>query len=360
MGSCWKPAEFLRISRIETRPHRFITFVFLLRAAAVAAAVAVASTTFSDGVAGAGERAATGGPALPKSAKPSVPAGRDPGGIAVALIDTGVNYTLPEIASRLARDGEGQIIGYDFQDEDARPFDAKPRKKPSLNGSRPGTPEPRGAQNARRRPLRHGTTVASILLQEAKGLRLIPLRYKAGDPTAFSRIVHFISQTPARIVSMSLGGAKRDDWQPFAKAARHFKDLLFIVSAGNDGMDIDLAPIYPAAFRLPNFIVVASSDASGRYPRESNWGRRSVDISTPGEQLQALDFEGARVRVSGSSFAVPRIAALAARILAGEPRLTVTGLKQRILSLAVDNPGERQPRSHYGWIPNPTRSYRSP
>jgi hypothetical protein len=39
--------------------------------------------------------------------KPPLPPGRDPGGQAVALISTGIDYTRLDIAARLARDGEG-------------------------------------------------------------------------------------------------------------------------------------------------------------------------------------------------------------------------------------------------------------
>src|SRR5262245_39161047 len=54
--------------------------------------------------------------------KPPLPAGRDPGGVAIAFIGTGIDYTLPLIAQRLARDGEGELIGWDVVDNDNRPF----------------------------------------------------------------------------------------------------------------------------------------------------------------------------------------------------------------------------------------------
>ena len=42
---------------------------------------------------------------------PPVPPGEDPGGVTVAHIDSGVNYLLPGIAVRLARDPEGTALG---------------------------------------------------------------------------------------------------------------------------------------------------------------------------------------------------------------------------------------------------------
>jgi len=49
-------------------------------------------------------------------------------------------------------------------------------------------------------------------------------------------------------------------------------DMLFIVSAGDDGLDIDAEPLYPAAFGLPNMIVVTSSDDFGRLAEGANRG----------------------------------------------------------------------------------------
>ena len=51
--------------------------------------------------------------------KPRVPPGVDPGGVAVAIIGSGINYTRSrDRGKRLARDGEGEIIGWDFVDND--------------------------------------------------------------------------------------------------------------------------------------------------------------------------------------------------------------------------------------------------
>lgn len=268
------------------------------------------------------------------SHEPPLPAGADPGGVAVALIDTGVNYTLPQIAPRLARDASGDLIGFDFQDGDRRPFDLQPGHDPE-------------------RGRRHGTIVASILLREAPQARLVPFRFKADGFDSFARIVEQVAHGPARIVSMSLGGYKREDWESFRATASAYPEILFVVSAGNDGRDIDAEPVYPASFDLPNLLVVTSSDAFGRLPPESNWGTRGVDVSTPGEHIEALDHRGARVRASGSSYAAPRIAALAARLQAKHPDWDTQALKSAILGLAAPSPGERTPRTKHGWIANP-------
>lgn len=153
---------------------------------------------------------------------------------------------------------------------------------------------------------------------------------------------------------MPLGSRKAGDWETFEKAANAHPDLLLIVSAGNDGRDIDKTKLWPAALDLPNLIVVTSSDAFGRLAAGSNWGRASVDIMLPAENVPVIDFRGAKGRASGSSYAVPRLAAMAARILADKPTLSGNELKTRIFSRAVRSPYEDDVVA-VGWIPDPLR-----
>ncbi|RMF01860.1 MAG: hypothetical protein D6773_09515 [Alphaproteobacteria bacterium] len=268
------------------------------------------------------------------SGEPPLPPGQDPGGVALALIDSGINYTLPHIAKRLARDPQGRLLGFDFADGDRLPYDVVPGRKAAV-------------------AIHHGTAVASIVIAEAPRVRLIPYRFHPKRYEAFAQIVEHIARGPARIAAMPLGGYRKGDWEAFRRAAEAHPEILFIFSAGNDGRDIDREPVYPASFGIPNAIVVTSSDAFGRIAPGSNWGRRSVDISTPGEQIPTRDHLGAFKTASGSSFAVPRIAALAARLKAAHPDWKPQRLKSEILKLAVPSPGERQPRTAHGWLPNP-------
>ncbi len=273
-------------------------------------------------------------PALAGVNEPEMPSGKDPGGVAVAIIDSGVNYTLKEISPRLARDPQGNLIGYDFHDDDNCPFDVVPGQKPDAGRH-------------------HGTRVAAIFLREAPKARLAPYRYRAHSFETFAPIVETIAKGPARIVIMSLGGYQKADWVHFAKAAKAHPEILFIISAGNDGWNVDEKPIYPSGYKLSNALVVASTDNFGRLPVASNWGPGTVDISTPGEQLESIDHLGAKTFVSGSSFAVPRIAALAARFQSANPTWSAKQVKRAVLDLAGPSPGDRTRRTRYGWIANP-------
>jgi subtilisin family serine protease len=265
---------------------------------------------------------------------PPVPAGTDPGGVTVAQIDSGVNYLLPEIAARLARDDEGHPLGADLWDQDGRPFDGDVRGSPFF-------------------PIRHGTPVASVLIREAPQVRLVPIRYPRPDMTRMAEAVRLAASAGAGIVAMPMGSRRPEDWTSFADAAAAHPDMLFIVSAGNDGRDIDATPLYPASLPLDNMIVVTSSDDFGRLAPGSNWGAQSVDLMVPAEQLDVVDYRGARGKASGSSFAVPRVAALAARLKSEHPDWTAADLKKALFARAVA-PLERGPSPvAAGWIPNP-------
>jgi hypothetical protein len=267
---------------------------------------------------------------------PPVPAGRDPGGVAIALFDSGLNYTLPTFSDRLARDREGALLGYDFWDMDARPFDSHPAASPFF-------------------PARHGTAVASVLLNEAPATaRLLPYRYPRPDMTRMADMVEAAGTAGARIVAMPMGSNQARDWSGFAAAARAHPEILFVVSAGNNGRDIDDRPLYPAALPLDNLLVVTSADGAGRLAPGSNWGPESVDLLVPAEDLAVVDFLGAPTRGSGSSFAVPRVAALAARLLSAHPRWRAPELKAAILARAAPWNGPGPSPIRHGWIADPT------
>jgi hypothetical protein len=271
---------------------------------------------------------------------PPVPAGRDPGGVTVALFDSGLNYTLPTFSGRLARGRDGKAWGYDYWELDKRPFDNNPVGSAFF-------------------PVRHGTAVASVLIDEAPRVRLLPLRYPRPDMTRMADMVHGALKTGARIVAMPMGSANRDDWTEFARAVRNLSDhpyqSLFVVSAGNNGRNIDEEPIYPAALDFDNLLVVTSCDDLGRLAPGSNWGRLSVDLMVPAEELPIVDFTGAPARGSGSSFAVSRVAALAARLLAANPGWRALELKAAILARAEPPPGDGHSPVRHGWIADPAQ-----
>ena len=239
---------------------------------------------------------AFGPTALAQTRKPPLPPGRDPGGVAIALLTTGIDYTLPQIAQRLARDGEGELIGFDLVDNDNRPFGGD------------------------------ATTLATNLLDSTIGARLVPVRVDPRNPASLARAVAFIAQTPARIVAVPMWGLRKDDWQLFRQAAERFPQLLLVVAAGDDGKDLDKEPVYPAAFALPNVLVVAAARADSNTLRSvqisptANWGANTVDA----------------VALAGDSVVATAVAAkAAAAMLPKSSGLNGAELKLRLIQTSV-------------------------
>lgn len=261
------------------------------------------------------------------------PGGSDPSGVRVALVDSGLAYDLAMFRDRLARDENGTPLGYDFWDLDPWPYDADMARGPFL-------------------PFRHGTTVASVLAREAPDAAIIPFRYPRPDMARMAGVVDRAADAGARILALPLGSKQRDDWISFEQALQSH-DILAIISAGNNGIDIDQNPIYPAALDLPQILTVTSSEVSGQLADRSNWGAVSVDLMLPAENIEVTDFRGDVGVGSGSSYAVPRLAALAARILAAEPDLSATELKARLIARATPAPSTGEAITRHGWIKDP-------
>lgn len=227
--------------------------------------------------------------ALAQPGDPKPPPGRDPGGVAVAFVGPGVDYARAEIAGRLARDGEGDLIGWDTVDDDALPF------------------EPAMAAAAPSRQAVNGTALASLLLSEAGGARLIPLRAAVAEPASLAKAIAFVARTPGRIV-LVMGADGAPDPALLAQAAGRFPQLLFIVPT--DGASAAREQPEPG-----NLLRVSAAP-----PQQSPAGGVVV------EGNEVVDNTDAAV-------AAVRVAALAARLLAVEPALGSTQLKQRIVSL---------------------------
>jgi len=263
---------------------------------------------------------------------PEIPTAKNKIGIRVATVDSGVNYLLPEIAENLARNSKGKIIGYDFWDLDGLPFDSNPARSVFF-------------------PQRHGTQTASLLLKEAPNISLVPYRYPRPDMERMADLIQHSRKNKVRIVAMPLGSFDKDEWLPFYKSAKANPEILFIVSSGNNGIDIDQKSVYPAAFKLGNMLVVSAADDIPRPASRTNWGASSTDILVPAERQNSTDFDGRAKQVSGTSYAVARIAALAARLAQQQINWTGNQLKKAILKMA--DPSLARQFTRFGLLGDP-------
>lgn len=108
---------------------------------------------------------------------------------------------------------------------------------------------------------------------------------------------------------------------------RNHLGCVVIVASHNDGSSLR----YPAT--LPNVIAVGSIDNHGTRASDSNYGT-GLDVVAPGVNIYTttLAYDGYYTTVSGTSFAAPHVAGLAALILSVRPDLTQEQVRYAIES----------------------------
>jgi subtilisin family serine protease len=84
-------------------------------------------------------------------------------------------------------------------------------------------------------------------------------------------------------INASWGGPDDDPVLRDAIDAAGKAGIVFCAAAGNDGVDTDITPYYPASYDLPNIISVGAHDDYGQtLLNYSNYGHTSVDLFAPG------------------------------------------------------------------------------
>lgn len=318
--------RFARVLRDGRRPRTGVALAAIL----VLAVMGASAPTADAGAPGSGP-------------EPKVPPSRDPGGVPVAMIGPGIDYRAPEIYQRLARDGEGDLIGWDFIDNDLKPFAPDPECPVQMCST--------ASSRWRENPVR-------LLLGEAGGSKLIVLRTKDGDRGTLAAAIAFAARSPARIVPTLARGAVASgepagpDWRLMIEAARRFSNLLFIVPAYGPAINVAGFDSLP----LGNLLIVTPVTPAGTVAVEHAGNPRpdadlavSVDTTSGTSASASLEDHANR--------AVARVAAVAARLSAVDPIADALTMKQRILALAQPLPEASKGLARAGWLADPRRHF---
>ncbi|MDR2590312.1 MAG: S8 family serine peptidase [Oscillospiraceae bacterium] len=190
----------------------------------------------------------------------------------------------------------------------------------------------------------HGTHVAGIV--GAKGnngigitginwdVSLAWLGVHAGgnliSTSAAIEAVNYAQNHSIPITNNSYGGPAYSEI--FEQAIQNY-DGLFVVAAGNNSSNNDWFPMYPANYNSDNVISVASSNEFNiDLSSFSNFGVNTVHTVAPGSSIISTYLNGSYTSLSGTSMASPYVAGIAALVIAANPTLNTSDIKDAIIA----------------------------
>ena len=107
--------------------------------------------------------------------------------------------------------------------------------------------------------------------------------------------------------------------------------ILFVAAAGNDRINNDRRPFYPASYNLPNVISVAAIDEFGKLASFSNYGGRTVHLGAPGVGIGSTTMNNGYAYWSGTSMATPHVTGPAALYAAAYPSANAAQIRKALL-----------------------------
>jgi subtilisin family serine protease len=267
--------------------------------------------------------------------------------VVVAIIDTGVDFTHPDLAEHIwvnyseipgdgiDNDNNGyvdDIFGWDFYNNDASVSHFKYDAVKKIN-------VPLFEDNDN-----HGTHIAGIIGAVANNgigiagiasninIKLMILKINGGPEGTGSisdaiLAIKYATKMGARICNISWG---TNQYSAALKEAISESDMLFVAAAGNSGKNNDSRPVYPASFKLDNLISVTFVDANGKLTRLSNYGKGSVEIAAPGTDILST-VVGSYNTLSGSSMAAPQVSGVVSLLYSYNKKLYPADVKNILI-----------------------------
>ncbi|MCB0350923.1 MAG: S8 family serine peptidase [Bdellovibrionales bacterium] len=260
--------------------------------------------------------------------------------VVVAVIDTGMDYTHPDLAANawvnmaelngvagVDDDGNGyvdDIHGYDFANNDADPMDDHGHGTHCS-----GTIGAKGNDGKGIVGVSWDVRIMAIKFLTAEGSGTLENAIKSID---------YATAMGAHIQSNSWGGGAFTQLLKEAIERARDKNVLFVAAAGNETNDNDANPSYPASYDLPNIVSVAALDNAGKLAYFSNYGRTSVHVAAPGVDITSsvpkkIKAEGYDTW-SGTSMAAPHVSGIAALLKANDSHAGYKEIKSKIIDSA--------------------------
>jgi subtilisin family serine protease len=267
--------------------------------------------------------------------------------VIVAVIDTGVDITHPELADSIWIN-EDEIPG-DNIDNDGNGYVDDVNGWSFFNRSEKlcwGKEDDHGTHSAGTIAARRGNGGIAGIADPAY-VKIMPLKALGsdagvGEESDVIEAIHYAEANGATICNLSFGTA---EYYPNLEQTMRESNMLFIVSAGNGdaygrGIDIDNGTIssYPSAYDLDNVISVANLMFDGSLETSSNYGVKSVDIAAPGTFIVSTTTNQGYGFMSGTSMSAPMVTGVAAMVYSCRQDLDLAGVRTAILNSAKKLP----------------------
>jgi alpha-tubulin suppressor-like RCC1 family protein/subtilisin family serine protease len=252
--------------------------------------------------------------------------------VKVGVIDTGVDYNHTDLAAHcwtnpaeiagngIDDDANGfidDVRGWDFINDDNDPMDDH-----SHGTHTAGTIGAIG---------NNGVGVAGVCWN----VTLVPIKFLgAGGSGAISDAVdavYYATQIGVHLTSNSWTGGGYVQALRDAIENANVNGILFVAAAGNDGLDVDINPIYPGSYDNANVISVAATDRTDTLAGFSNYGATTVDLAAPGVEILSTAPNNSYQLLSGTSMAAPHVAGVCALLKSRSMNLSPASLKSIVL-----------------------------
>jgi subtilisin family serine protease len=255
--------------------------------------------------------------------------------VVIAVIDTGVDYTNPDLAPNMwtndaERDGQAGV-----DDDNNGVIDDIYGFNAVTGGGDPKDDHGHGS---------HCSGTIGAKGDDGKGIvgvnwntRIMAVKFldKNGSGTLENAIkgIDYATKMGAKIMSNSWGGGGDSQTLKEAIERANTAGALFVAAAGNESNNNDSSPSYPASYQVPNVLSVAAVDNKGQIASFSNYGKNSVHVGAPGVNIVSTTTSGYE-SWSGTSMATPHVSGIAGLIASHEPKLTSLEIKNRIIATA--------------------------
>ena len=240
-------------------------------------------------------------------------------GVTIAVLDTGIDATHPDLAARM-------VPGWNFYDNNSDTRD--------VNGH--GT----AVAGAATATLNNGVGVAGTAGQAL----LMPVRIADANGYAYWSTVAqgltWASDQGARVANISYGGVSTSSAVQAAAQYMRSRGGLVVVAAGNNGIDEGVAP-------TSTMIVVSATDANDVKTSWSSYGS-FVSIAAPGQDIWTTTRGGGYQAWWGTSLASPVVAGVVSLMMSARPALGNTQVESLLYASSVDL-GTAGRDSYYGW-----------